>query len=328
MLRQPATTTTCCTARMPAIQNRPPLVWMLNTLMLKDSASGKDLWELRTGDIFGEPVLAGEEAYVVAKGILYSLNVRAQAVRWTFDAGGAARHPGCDRGRGFARSNKAPVTRLDRATGSAVGLPHGNHRGTVVPVLLTPRASGSRVYIGAADRHSIASTRDRASCSGGGCFRLGAVASRGRRAERLRGVHGRPPVRVLRERRSWWKTAVTATRSGRPGIGPAAASSCAPTTCYLTSVNPVNGRVRWRHSFSNRRRSAASELRPSVISRGGLPVSSIGRRRHRLRRQSNRFVYAVSADTGGEVWRFETSGQCRAADRGGRPRLFRTAGRR
>jgi len=76
-----------------SIRHRPPLIWMLNTVVLKEAATGEDLWSFRVGDVFGDPLIDGDKVLVGTDGgLLYCLNAEGPArVAWIYDAGSPLR---------------------------------------------------------------------------------------------------------------------------------------------------------------------------------------------------------------------------------------------
>ena len=297
-----------------SIQNKPPLVWMLNTVVLKDAASGKDLWELRTGDIFGDPVLAGDEAYAAtAAGMLYSLNVKgSERVRWTFAAGAYLSTPAVSGGMVFAGSNNGNVYAIDRASGAQRWVFRtGTTEERAFQFFSTARAEGGRVYIGAADRNLYCLdaltgsliwkaavsdwVRSRPVVAGGAVY----AASMDGRLHAF-GANGK----------KLWESSVSSHQILADLEASAAGILVSSNDLFLSSIDPGTGRLRWRHSLLEAATIDGQRIPADVISGGAdyqSPPSAVAGLVYVG--SPNRFVYAVRADTGKEVWRFETSGQ-------------------
>jgi outer membrane protein assembly factor BamB len=297
-----------------SIQNRPPLVWMLNTVVLKDAVSGENLWEMRTGDIFGEPVLADGEVFVAtAEGILYSLNVRgAERVRWTFDAGAFLSTPAVHIDSVISGANDGSVYAIDRATGKQRWVFRtGAAEDRAFQFYSTPRVAGGRVYIGGADRNLYCLD------ARSGKLLWKATVSDWVRSRPI--VAGDAVIAASIDGRlhafstagkKLWETAVTSHQILADLEASSTTVLVSSNDLYLTSIDPASGKTRWRHSllesaFINDERVPADVISggadyqsPPAAVNGFVYVGS-----------PSRFVHAVRADTGKEIWRFEASGQ-------------------
>lgn len=304
-----------------AIQNRPPLVWMLNTVTLKDASSGKNLWELRIGDIFGDPVLSGEEVFSAASsGELYALNAGGEArIRWIFRTGAPlVGTPEITAASVFIGANDGAVHALERATGAkrwSFRAPAPEPR--AFQFFSTPRQAGGRLYVGAADKHLYclnARTGDliwKTALSDWVRSRPLVVGQTVYAATMDGKVHAFDHTGA--GARKLWEAAASTHQILADLEGSPNGVLVSGNDLYLTSLDPATGRLQWRHSLLEAAAIGGERVAADVIS-GGADYQSapavaggivyVG--------SPNRFVYAVEAETGKEVWRFEASGQVSA----------------
>lgn len=304
-----------------AIQNRPPLVWMLNTVSIEEADTGKQLWELRVGDIFGDPVIAGDGVYAAtAEGVLYSLAIKGQSrVRWTFDAGaGLLGTPEVAGDSVFIGANDSRVHAVDRATGARRWSFKGSTPdGHAFQFFSTPRAADGRLYVGAADKHlycldapsgtlvwKVALSdwvRSRPIVVGDTVF----VATMDGRVHAFSHGDSNPEKR--------WETVATTHQILADLVGTPAGILATSNDLYVTSLDPRTGRVQWRQSLLEAATVGGERVSADVVAGGAdyqSPPAAVGGLVYVG--SPNRFVYAVEAATGKEVWRFETSGQVSA----------------
>lgn len=296
------------------IQGKPPLVWMLNTVVLKDAPSGKTLWTLRTGDLFGEPVIDGGRVYAAAEpGVLYALNIAGeQRIAWQYRAGAPLRGtPAVTADTIYTGANDGTLAALDKQSGR----PRWTWRAAAAEdrafvFFSTPLEAGGRVYVGAADRRLYALDAATGallwSHEMSDWFRSRPLAV----GNRVYAAAMDGSVAALENGRLLWRKKVSDHQILADLAGNAAGVLVSTSDLYLRSLDPATGREQWRHSlveaaYINRERYTAD------IAAGGADYQSspavvegrvfIG--------APNRFVYAVDAQTGRELWRYETSGQ-------------------
>ncbi len=304
-----------------AIQNQPALVWMLNTVSVEDAVSGRQIWEFRVGDIFGDPVIADDTVFVnTAEGVLYSLAITGQSrVRWTFAAG--APLPGTPEVTGdtvFVGGSDGHVHALDRATGIRRWTFHASAPdGRAFQFFSTPRAADGRLYVGAADKHLY-------------CLdaRTGALVWKTALGDWVRArplvvgdsvfvatmdgrVHAFAHSATRAEKR--WETAATTHQLLADLVGTPTGILATSNDLFLTSLNPHTGSLNWRHSLLEAAMIEGERVPADVVGGGAdyqSPPAAVGGVVYVG--APNRCVYAVDGATGREIWRYETSGQVSA----------------
>lgn len=300
------------------IHHRPPLIRMLDTLALKDSKSGEELWRIRIGDTFGEPVLEGERVWLATDaGVVYSFHAQGRhRIAWSFQAeapirsalalAGETIYTGDQNGNVYAISKTTGELRWKTATGAK--------QERAFQLFSAAAADDGRIYIGAADGRLYcidAATgavqwkfqtsdwiRSRPVTDGGRIFlaamngEIHALRDAGARAEPL------------------WKRRVTdhqvlsdlASRGGRVFV--------TSNDLYIHCLDGGTGRPLWTHSLLEAAHLDGRRYEADIVSGGAdyqsSPTAADGKV---FIGGPNRFVYAIDAKTGKEVWRFEASGQ-------------------
>ncbi len=304
---------------LQSIQNKPPLVRMLDTIVCMDTRTDTRLWESRVGEIFAEPVLDGHRVYVSAEpGVLYALNATgAQRVAWHYAAAAPLRAtPAVSGDAVYVGANDGTFVALDKTT--------GRPRWTFRVGNTEPRASvlfsaaveaDGRVYVGAADRriHCL----DARSGALVWSRELGDwVRSRplviGRRVF-VATLDGR--MTALDEAgNTVWTRPLAEHPIFSDLTGDVRGLLVASSDLQLHSLDPANGTTQWRHSLLESAEIDGRRVLADTIAGGADYQSSptvanglvfIGGPDH--------FVRAVEAATGRERWRFETSAQVSAA---------------
>jgi outer membrane protein assembly factor BamB len=297
------------------IENIPALVWNLDTLMVKETASSGRFWALRVGDISGDPVLDGARIYVATDaGVLYAFSAQGhERIVWQFHARAPLRaSPAVGPDTVYAAANDGVIYALDKATGK-VNWTYRVHdvESRAFQFFSTPAVGGNRVYTGAAN--------SRLYCldAAGGKLLWESQTSDWIRARPL--VLGTNVVAASMDGtvrafdtagKALWESRVGRHQVMADLVGDEAGVLVSGSDLYLNSLNPVDGKLQWRHSLLesaviNGRRALADmvsggadyQSSPTVVD-GVVYVGA-----------PNRFLYAVSAASGKEIWRFETSGQ-------------------
>ncbi len=300
------------------IGNRPPLVWMLNTLVLKETGTAKTLWTLRVGDIFGDPVLDGDRVYVAADpGDLYALNATGEnRVAWQFRAN-AALHgtPAVFGNAVYIGANDGNLYAIHRETGRLLWSYNAKPlQPRAFQFYSTATQSNGFVYVGTA---------------GGRLYCLDAQTGRPVWEKALPDwVRSRPLVIGNAVYAASMDGTVTAIRAGAAGgqvlwqnkvgthqiladlVGTPTGLLVSSSDLYLNSLNPATGKLQWRQSllesaFIDGQRYTADYMAggadyqssPTVV-QGRVFVGG-----------PDHFVHAMDASTGRELWRFETSAQ-------------------
>lgn len=304
---------------LQSIQNRPPLVQMLDTVVCMDTRTDARLWELRVGDVFGESVLDGDRVYVSAEpGVLYALDVTGtQRIAWRYAAGAPLRGtPAVSGDSVYVGANDGTFVALDKAT--------GRRRWTFRTATAEPRAfvffstateADGRVYVGTADRTlycldaktgALVWTREV-----GDWIRSRPLVV-GRRVF-VATLDGR--ITALNESGGeLWKRQLAEHPIFSDLVGDTRGLLVASSDLYLHSLDPESGAVQWRHSLLESAEVDGRRVLADTVAGGADYQSSptvangtvfIGGPDH--------FVRAFDAASGRERWRFETSGQVSAS---------------
>jgi len=297
------------------IEHIPPLVWNLDTLMVKDTASGRQLWALRTGDIAGDPVLEGDRIYVATnEGVLYAFEAQGhERIAWQFRARAPLRtSPFVASDTIYAPANDGTIYALDKVTGKVKWTYQVRDiERRAYQFFSTPAAGDGRLYVGAANRRLYC--WDAAS----GKLLWEVMVSDWIRARPLvigpnvvaaamdGTVHAFGPDGKL-----LWRSKVTSHQLMADLVGDDAGVLVSASDLYLYSLRPSDGKVQWHHSLLEAAFVDGKRILADMIAGGADYQSSptvvngvvyVG--------APNRFVYAVDALSGREIWRFETSGQ-------------------
>lgn len=297
------------------IEHIPPLVWNLDTLMVKDTASGRQLWALRTGDIAGDPVLEMGRIYVATHaGVLYALRTQGhERIAWQFRAGAPLRvTPAVSEDGIYVGANDGTFYALDKLSGKVRWTYRvRNLEQRAYSFFSTAAVSGRRVYVGAAN--------GRLYCLDAASGRLlwEAPASDWIRARPLvlganviaaamdGTVHAFDPDGKL-----LWRSKVGSHQVMADLVGDDAGVLVSTSDLFLCSLRPSDGKMQWRHSLLEAAFMDGKRILADMIAGGADYQSSptvvdgvvyVG--------APNRFVYAVDVASGKEIWRFETSGQ-------------------
>jgi len=301
------------------IRHRPPLIWMLNTVVLKDAASGADIWSIRVGDVFGDALIDGDKVFVGTDGgLLYCLNTEGPArVAWTFDAGSPLR------GTPAVSGDTVYVAALDGGI-LAIQRESGRLKWRSETRIFEPRAfrlfsdiavaPNHRLYVGAAERqvYCIDATtgkilwkikvndwvRSRPLVIGPAVF----VATMDGTVYRLGERGGSPYIA--------WQKKVSTHQILADLAGDMSGILVSSNDLQVHSLNPDSGEPQWRHSLLEAANIDGQRVEADIIAGGADYQSSPSVVKGRVFIGSpNRFVYAVDTQTGKEIWRFETSGQ-------------------
>ena len=299
------------------LRNKPATTIMQDTVVVK-KANGQRWWELRIGQMFGDIlmqedlVLAGTE-----EGLLYALNLEGgQRIRWSHDAGAPIRStPAVCGGTVLVATQNGDLIGLDRATGKQkwrTSLNQGEPRSFLL--FSDPVIENGKVFIGSATRELYC-----VEASSGKLLWKTAASDWIRSRPLVLGdriyvaaLDGSVTALCFDERsvRQLWTTQaghhqIFADLSGNEN-GILASSS----ELYLYSLNPHNGKIQWRHSLIECTYDNGERVMADIVAGGGdfqsPPTVSNGKV---LVGTPSRFVFAVDAETGQEIWRFETSGQ-------------------
>jgi outer membrane protein assembly factor BamB len=297
------------------IGNSPPLVWNLDTLVVKETGSGRNVWTLRIGDIFGDAVLDGDRIYVGADtGVLYAFNARGhERIAWQFQAGAPLRaSPAFDADTVFAASNDGIIYALDKASGSLRwSYKVSNTEPRAFQFFSTPALGNGRIFVGAANR--------RLYCLDAASGKLLWQAQMSDWIRSKPAVIGSDVMVVAMDGtvqafsssgKELWRSKVGEHQVMADLVADDAGVLVSSSDLYLHSLRPSDGKLQWRHSLIEAAYINGERIPADMIAGGADYQSSptvvdgiayVG--------GPNRFVYAVDAATGKEIWRFETSGQ-------------------
>ena len=305
-----------------------PAFYQIQDTVVARKAGGEPWWTIRVGDLFGEPVLL--ENHVLAAtddGILHALHLTGpQRVAWSYNAGAALRSsPVADDTTVYIGAQDGTLYAVDLSDGSVrwklklnKGEPHAHQ------LFSPPLLQDGKLYLGSATRELYcvdtrsgkldwkAATSDwirsRPLVAGNAVFAAGLdgkVAAFDRKGKQLWSVQATPHP-ILAD--------LTGTASGILISG---------SDLFLRSLACADGKERWKHSllqctYENGRRILADVVAaggdyqsPPTVSKGRVFVGG-----------PDRFVRAIDAATGKEVWRFETSGQVSGAPTVHKGRVF------
>ncbi|MBI4876956.1 MAG: PQQ-binding-like beta-propeller repeat protein [Acidobacteria bacterium] len=300
------------------IENVPPLVWNLDTVVCKDPRTGQTLWAFRVGDISGDVVVEDDRVFVATDaGVLYSLNLAGpERIAWQYRAGGPIRGtPRVTPAAVLFGANDGVIHALDRATGRLQWSYRTNaYEERAHQFFSTPEAAAGRVYVGAADqflycldertgrlvwRHRLSDwIRAKPVVIGGVVY----IATLDGTVAALAGEGSAP--------RELWSRKVTAHQILADLTASATGLLVGASDLFLCSLDPLHGQVRWRHSLLEASSADGERVLADLVAGGAdyqsSPTTAAGRV---YAGGPNRFVYAVDSETGQEIWRFETSGQ-------------------
>ena len=297
------------------IENIPSLVWNLDTLIVKEARSGRNLWALRVGDMSGDPVLDGNRIYVgTDAGVLYAFEAQGhERIAWQFRAGAPLRaSPAVGPSAVYAAANDGSIYALDKATGKVLWTYKVRELETrAFHFFSAPEVRDGRVFVGAANRRLYCLN------AASGKLLWQAQTSDWIRAKPL--VAG-PNVVVASmdgtvqafgpAGNELWRAKASSHQVMADLAGDEAGILVSSSDLYLHSLRPSDGKLQWRHSLLEAAYIDGQRITADMIAGGADYQSSptvvdgvvyAG--------APNRFVYAVDAASGKEIWRFETSGQ-------------------
>lgn len=301
------------------ISHRPPLIWMLNTVVLKNAATGEDLWSIRVGDVFGDALIDGDKVFVGTDGgLLYCLNAEGPSrVAWSFDVGSPLRGtPVVSGDTVYAGALDGSIVAIHRESGrlkwrceTQSAEPRAFRFFSDIAV-----AAKNRLYVGAADRHLYcidATTgtirwkikvsdwvRSRPLVIAPAVF----AATMDGTVYRLEERDGSP--QIMWQKKSTTHQILADLAGDKTGV------LLSSNDLQVHCLHPDSGELRWRHSLLEAANINGQRVEADIIAGGADYQSSPTVVAGRVYIGSpNRFVYAVDARTGNEIWRFETSGQ-------------------
>ena len=309
------------------LRGAPAFYEMQDTVVVR-RADGSPWWTLRVGDLFAEPVLTRNHVFAATDdGILHALHLTGpQRIAWTFDAGSPLRTtPVADDTTVYVGAIDGTLHALDIADGSTrwkLKLNHGEARAW--QLFSTPLLRGGKLYLGSATRELYCID------SRSGELDWKASTSDWIRSRPLvfgdavyaASLDGKVAAFDLNGKPLWSAAAghhpILADLSGNENGILASGSEL-----FLYSLDPATGTEQWKHSllqctYENGRRILADVVAaggdyqsPPTVSNGKVFVGG-----------PDRFVRAIDAVSGKEVWRFETSGQISAAPTVDNGRVF------
>ena len=301
------------------LRGAPAFYEMQDTVVVR-KANGEPWWTMRVGDLFGDPVIAGNHVFAPTDdGILHALNLTGpQRIAWTFDAGSPLRStPVADDTTVYVGALDGTLYALNIADGSVrwkLKLNDGEPRAQQLfsPPDLARRETLPRLRHARTLLHRYQERHPRVE---GRHQRLDPLAPARRRGCRLcrRVWMARSPRLICRENNAGRSAAghhpIFADLSGSEN-GILASSS----ELFLYSLDPATGKQQWKHSllqciYENGRRILADVVAaggdyqsPPTVSKGKVFVGG-----------PDRFVRAMDTQSGKEIWRYEASGQVSGA---------------
>ena len=298
------------------IENIPALVWNLDTLMVKDTASGRQLWALTDRRHIRRPGARRRPDLCGARMPVCSTRSRRRGTSGSCGSSGRARRfaraPPWAPDAVYAAANDGAVYALDKATGKVKWTYRARDvESRAYQFFSTPAVGGGRVFVGAANRRLYC--LDAAS----GKLLWEAQTSDWIRAKPL--IIGPNVVAASMDGtvrafgpagKALWQSRVGEHQVMADLAGDEAGVLVSSSDLYLHSLNPADGKPQWRHSLLEAAFIDGKRILADMIAGGADYQSSptvvdgvvyVG--------APNRFVYAVDAASGKEIWRFETSGQ-------------------
>lgn len=300
------------------LRGAPAFHEMQDTVVVR-KAGGEPWWTMRVGDLFGEPLLGEEHVFAATDdGVLHALHLDGpQRIAWTYNANSPLRGtPVADDATVYVTAEDGMLHALDVSNGSVrwkLKLNDGEPRAR--QLFSTPLLHGGKLYLGSATRELYcvdarsgeldwkAATSDwirsRPLVLGNAVFAAGLDGS----------VNAFDRSGTRR-----WSVLATAHPIFADLVGGPNGILVSGSDLFLRSLAPSTGREQWRHSllrcsFENGRRIFADVVAaggdfqsPPTVSKGRVFVGG-----------ADRFVRAIDAESGKEIWRFETSGQVSGA---------------
>ena len=299
----------------------PPPVFPSEDLVCKEIATGETIWSFHSGQIFCEPTLEEKNVYIgTIDGLLYCLNIEgSERIAWQFKAEGSINSsPIVWNGNVYFGANDGVIYCLNKENGKVKWRYEVEEKEPRAFIFFsTPTIAEGRLYIGAANKQLycldaetgklvwkyMASDwiRSRPACQGDKVY----VASIDGTIHCLKQKNGEAQLE--------WKTKV----GTHPIFSDLTLSKenlfITSSDLYLYCINTKNGKVRWRRSLledsyemvvryrgAKRERLAGGEDYQSspVIAEGKVFIGG-----------PSHFVYAIDAESGKEIWRFEVGGQ-------------------
>jgi outer membrane protein assembly factor BamB len=298
----------------------PAVVQMQDTVVVRKAAKGEPWWALRVGEMYGEPIIAGDLVLApTEKGVLHAFHLAGpQRMAWTVDLGAPLRTAVvADAAVVYGVAENGTLFALDRRQGKL------RWRVELTAPELRAFHQFSRItlndgllFVGAATRR---------------VFCVEAVTGRRRWTAPVSDwVRSRPLVvgdRVFaasldgkvtaldrREGRPLWSAAASRHPILADLVGNERGVLVSSSDLFLSSLAPADGRRQWRHSLLECIYEKEERILADVVAGGGdyqsPPTVSQGKV---FVGGPDRFVRAIEAHSGREVWRFETSGQVSGA---------------
>lgn len=288
------------------------------SVVVKLAVDGRTWWTFHVGKMFGEPVLKDGRVYAgTDSGLLYALNLHgSERVAWTFQAPTSLRStPTVVNDRVFVGATDGTFYAINAATGALQWKHLTPREDRAFQLFSLATVADGRVYVGSASRNlycldessgillwkfDVGSwIRSRPLIVNGIIF----VATVDGYVQALKDAHG--GVKAV------WKQKVS------DGIycdlvGDTRGLLVETADLYLISMSIQDGHIKWKHSLLEcayvRGRRVLADVRPNIFQ--SSPTIAHGRV---YIGGPNRFVFAIDAVSGKELWRFETSGKVSAA---------------
>ncbi|VGO13950.1 Serine/threonine-protein kinase AfsK [Pontiella desulfatans] len=312
------------------LKNKPGTTIMQDTVRVKNR-NGRGGWALRTGQLFGEIVIDDDLVFAGTDcGFLYALNLRGgNRMKWKYEAGSPIRTtPAVDKNIVVTTTESGCLIGLDRSSGKErwrTQLNSGEAR--AFQLFSAPAISDGKIFIGSATKELYCADLE----SGKLLWRVAASDW----------IRSKPLViknRVYFASLDGTVTALEFNDSGTKQLwseqaghheifsdlsGTESGILVSTSELYLYSLNPENGAVQWRHSVVESTYEDGERRMADIVAGGGdfqsPPTVSNGKV---YVGTPSRFVFAVDAQTGKKIWRFETSGQVSGAPSVYRGRVY------
>ena len=300
----------------------PATTIMQDTVTVK-RRNGRRWWSFRVGDLFGEVVMDDNLVFAGSDdGILYALNLNGgNRIRWQFDAGSPIRiTPAVHEHTVVIATESGELLGIDRESGKLLwrtSLNHGEAR--AFQLFSSPNIAEGKIFIGSATKELYVVD-----------LKSGKLLWKTTASDWIR---SKPLVignRVFFASLDGTVTALEFDDDGYEKLWSAQAGHhqifadlsgtkngilATSSDLYLYSMNAETGKIQWNRSLIESSFAEDGERIMGDIVAGGGDFQSPPTVKDGIVYVGtpSRFVFAVDAKTGKEIWRFETSGQVSGA---------------
>lgn len=318
------------------IEGKPPTTQHFNRIKLRATDTGRLLWQFNVGPIFARPVLRDNRLWVATRnGYVYCLKadgqyppVSAKRIAWKFHAGGAVNQAvTVVDGSVYFGANDGVLYSLDRKTGAlrwkrelAAAEPRAFRQ------FSKPLVNNGRVYIGGADKHlyclDAKTGRVLGKAKSDDWIRAKPIAM----GDRVYFASMNGTLHALRTEKGTLKKLWTKQLGRHPIFADLAVQDgciVVNSSRLITYCVSREGKLQWKHRLLAGFKDDGRYVRTEAIAGGtyyqSKPTAAKGRVYFGA---PSGVVYAVSAETGEELWRCELGGAVSAAPEYANGRIY------